>query len=359
MSTPAATTTMVRKALRIADADVARILDELDADVRDAARQKQNFSYRVPALRVRFEGAGEETVAAPSRWISRTGIAFLHGRFIHQKVAAHVQLITIHGTWNDAKADVVACRYIAPHVYEIELAFLQPIDPAMYCTKAGSTRVFLVDDQQLLARLVTHQLKELNATVEYCEKAKLAYDLAMNGRFDLVLMDINMPEKSGEDILRELRENGYTGRVVAFTATAEEKARERLLSLGFDDVLGKPFTRAALEQALEACRTEPIISTLAEDPAMERLIGDFVGQLRQWVRDLQKALNENNAAVIVDLAREMRAQGGLFGFDVISAKAGDIERAALEPDGLKKAREHVNRLGELARLVRAPRKKSS
>jgi CheY-like chemotaxis protein len=339
----------------MADAEVTRILDGLDAGTRDSGGPKRPLSYRQPALHVWFEDVGQTCFSAPSRWISRSGIALLWGRFLHQKVSCVVQLITIHGTWNDVRAEVCGCRYLAPHVYEIELTFAHPVDLSLYCKTASGVRVLLVDDQQLLAKLAMHQLKELHATAEYCAEPSAVFDLLMSDRFDVVLIDINMPRQNGDELLRELRQKGYTGRAVAFTASADDAAVcQRLLALGFDDVLGKPFTRAQLERALEACRAEPITSGLADDPTMGALIGGFVTQLHVWVRELQEAAAASDLPRVGELAREIRAQGGVFGFEIISAAGGAIERAVADPCGLEAVERAIRRLGELARLVRAP-----
>lgn len=346
-----------KRSVRVPDADITRILDDLDGAMRQTPRWKNVFSYRQPALRVSFEGVSDEQLAVPTRWISRTGLSFLFGRFVHQRTNCRAKLITVHGTWNDVKATVQICRYVEPYVYEVELDFLQPVDPALYCAKAGCTRVLLVDDQPILSRLVVHLLKELNATVVYCEKPTAAADMALEGQYDLVLLDIDMPEMRGEDVLQKLRERGFYGRVAAFTGTCSDEDRQRLMHLGFDDFLAKPFDRQGLERVIEACRTEPIVSSLAEDPAMSRVISEFVTQYRTWVHELQTAVTAGDKDKVLLLAMELHSQGGTFGFEAISARAAEIERVVRSSGNVESAREAVNGLVEICRLIRAPRKK--
>lgn len=350
------TSTATRKALRLSDAEVTRILDALDSHAHDPSRHREQYPYRQPALRVRFEGVGEECLVAPSRWINRTSLGLLWGRFVHQNVSCLVQLVTTHGTWNDIRAVVSSCRYVAPHVYEIELNLAHPVDPSLYCKGAGGgMHVLLVDDQPLLAKLAMHQLRELHATAEYCGDPDQASDLLTSGRFDVVLIDINMPKQSGDELLRVLRQKGYAGRAVAFTASADDDAaRARLLALGFDDVLAKPFTRAELERVLAASRAEAIVSSLADDPAIGPLIDGFVTQFHEWVRELQQALASGALARICDIAREIRAQGSVFGFDAISAAGARLETVAAGSEGAEALAAAVTRLTELARLVRGP-----
>lgn len=356
MQLTSTTNTAVRKALRITDGEVIRILDFLDGKVTDPSRDRNHYPYRLPALRVRFDGGEEECLGAPSRWISRTALGLLWGRFVHQKATCLVQLVTIHGTWNDVRAEVSSCRNIAPHVYDVELSFTHPVDPSLYCKAAGGgLHILLVDDQPLLAKLATIRLRELRANVEYCDEPDQVCGLLASGRFDVVLIDINMPKQNGDELLRELRQKGYTGRAVAFTASADnDAARARLLALGFDDVLQKPFTRDQLERMLEASRVEAIVSSLADDPAMGPLIGGFVAQFHEWIRELEQALADGALPRIRELARKVRVEGGVFGFDAISAAGARLETAAASAEGTEALAAAVRQLSELARRVRGP-----
>jgi hypothetical protein len=60
--------------------------------------------------------------------------------------------------------------------------------------------------------------------------------------YDLILLDVQMPRKQGDEVVAQLRRLGCKSIVIAATATSEEGARERLLRCGFDGVLVKPFS---------------------------------------------------------------------------------------------------------------------
>ena len=74
--------------------------------------------------------------------------------------------------------------------------------------------------------------------------------LADGPPFDAVLMDVQMPEMSGHEAARALREAGYRAPVIALTAAALVTEREAALAAGMDDFLTKPVDAEKLQAAL-------------------------------------------------------------------------------------------------------------
>ncbi|MBK9128255.1 MAG: response regulator [Phycisphaerales bacterium] len=346
---------VARRALRLGDGAVTRILDELDSQAPAGAARTQ-FRYRQPLLQIHLEGALSGAVRAPTRWISKSGMTFLNACFVYGGTHGRAKLVTLHGTWNDVSFTVNACRYVEPYVYEVEVAFDEQIDPSVYSIEAGTTQVLLVDDQPLLARLVMRQLQSMNAVVEYVDSGKAAIEKAAKNRYDIILMDILMPEMDGREAVRALREAGYVGRVVAFTALSDPKDRDALLSGGFDAYLSKPFSREEIKGLLESSRAEPIISSLTGDSSMHELIGEFVAALPRWINTLLKALEQGDRGPLEGLSRELKAHGAAMGFEVLTAEAAAIETALRAGTSVGELSERIRHLIETCRLVRAPSK---
>ncbi len=111
-------------------------------------------------------------------------------------------------------------------------------------------QVLLVDDSRDHQRLIGHLLSRAGAQVTAAENGAIALLLLQDQTFDLVLMDMQMPELDGYAATQELRRRGITTPVVALTADGGEAAVERCLSAGCNSHLTKPIDRAVMQQLL-------------------------------------------------------------------------------------------------------------
>lgn len=113
------------------------------------------------------------------------------------------------------------------------------------------------DNQLLLKRVLVGQ----GAEVEFCSNGQDAVVKALASRYDVILMDIQMPVMNGYEATRSLRDSGYRGPIIALTAHALKEERERSLNAGCDDHLTKPLEKekliAAVEHFSAGSRSEP------------------------------------------------------------------------------------------------------
>ena len=111
-------------------------------------------------------------------------------------------------------------------------------------------KVLIVDDNKLNIKVAAKALSFLEIDPETALSGKEALDKIKTNNYDLVLMDIMMPEMSGDKCLLRIREDGYKMPVIALTADAVSGAREKYLSIGFDDYIAKPFTKDEIKEKL-------------------------------------------------------------------------------------------------------------
>lgn len=113
-------------------------------------------------------------------------------------------------------------------------------------------RVLLIDDHEMNRFFNSRLLMALAVKVTTAESGKQAIQLLRQHTFDLVFIDVSMPEMDGYETTREIRANPQWQHIpiVALTAHAISGERERCLAVGMDDYLPKPFTRKELQNML-------------------------------------------------------------------------------------------------------------
>lgn len=112
-------------------------------------------------------------------------------------------------------------------------------------------KVLVVDDAPDNRTLIHHYLSRLGTKADLAGTGVEAINLALKGDYDLILMDVQMPEMDGLEAVRQLRAHHYQKPIVALTAHAMKGDREQCLRAGFDDYLGKPIDRDRLRQTIE------------------------------------------------------------------------------------------------------------
>jgi len=115
---------------------------------------------------------------------------------------------------------------------------------------AKVTKILLVEDEEKLARFVELELCHEGYSVTKAFTGREGYELAASGQFDLVLLDIMLPELNGMEVLRRLRR---TSKVPVIMLTARDETMDKVAGLdqGADDYITKPF---AIEELLARIR---------------------------------------------------------------------------------------------------------
>ena len=118
----------------------------------------------------------------------------------------------------------------------------------------SNKRILIVDDSSLNIKVARKMLEEYNLNIDDCDNGQACIDKIVNGNeYDLILMDIMMPEMSGETALKILKENSnFNIPTIALTADAVSGAKEKYLAEGFVDYISKPFNKKLLKEKIES-----------------------------------------------------------------------------------------------------------
>lgn len=115
-----------------------------------------------------------------------------------------------------------------------------------------SARILLVEDEPGLAMVVADQLAAEGHTVDVAGDGITGLELAQNGHYDLLILDLMLPKMSGLDICQAIRQQGFDGGILMLTARSQIIDRVNGLRAGADDYLVKPFNPDELLARVEA-----------------------------------------------------------------------------------------------------------
>jgi len=175
-------------------------------------------------------------------------------------------------------------------------------------------RILVVEDEQKLAKALKEGLEADGYEAAIAQTGEEGFYLAETERFDLVLLDVMLPGRSGLDLLRAMRQRGSTIPVLMLTAkdTLEDKVRG--LDMGADDYLVKPFAFPELLARIRALRRRgapDLVSQLRVGDLEMDIVGRTVTRGGQLVDltpiefDLLEYLLRNEGHVV---SREMLAR---------------------------------------------------
>ena len=108
----------------------------------------------------------------------------------------------------------------------------------------------IVDDSKLNLKVAENVLKNFLVTTESVTSGLECLSCVNSKKYDIIFMDIMMPNMSGVEVLRKIRENGVNTPVIALTADAIEGQEEKYMSEGFDGYISKPINKEKLSYVL-------------------------------------------------------------------------------------------------------------
>jgi protein-histidine pros-kinase len=221
-------------------------------------------------------------------------------------------------------------------------------------------RVAVVDDDPLSSAMQAHLVSLLGHHAIVETDPEQAVERALNGQFDLVLLDLGMPGLNGFEALRRLRQREAIEKrapvpVIAVTGYASEPDRLRCLIAGFADHVSKPIHAEALDAAVrralsrygqpasaaandlqsDADRLRATVKRLADVKPQERSFGptvmeSFALRSQQLIESMLHALAENDAEQLVRSARAMKSSAEFLGVNRLAAMCTELEQFMLE-----------------------------
>ncbi|GAB3538470.1 hypothetical protein GCM10027443_33480 [Pontibacter brevis] len=184
--------------------------------------------------------------AATHRQYGGTGL----GLAITKKIV-ELQKGSIHLTSKQGEGSVfsVRLRFLKPDLSLDTLKMTGPAEKPFSSLK--DAKVLVIDDNAINNMVASKLLVSWQAEVETAGDGCAALEKIKSKPYDLVLMDLHMPVMNGFDAIAEIRKLGYTMPIIALTANASENEKKRILSLGGNDYLTKPFVPQELHDKMQ------------------------------------------------------------------------------------------------------------
>jgi PAS domain S-box-containing protein len=223
--------------------------------------------------------------------------------------------------------------------------------------------ILLVEDSADNRTITVAYLQDTPYRIAIAENGAIAYTKFTAGRYDLVLMDRQMPVMDGMTATRKIREWEQANHraptpIIALTASALKGDQEKFIAAGCSAYLTKPLKQEVLLQAIREHSVPAPASPkdgngqeadvlVRADPKLADLIPGFLENRRRDVIELLAALDRGDLATVESLGHDMKGAGGSWGFQAITDIGTALEQAArsVDYDASRKA------AGELARYL--------
>jgi PAS domain S-box-containing protein len=223
-------------------------------------------------------------------------------------------------------------------------------------TILDGVRVLLAEDGYDNRELIEMVLGRGGATIASVENGRLAVERALTGTFDVILMDINMPEMDGLEATRMLRKSGYDRPILALTANAMTGDADKCREAGCNEHLSKPIDRLQLihtvakyagrqtqeyqEQVVPLPATvmpnddEALISQFVDDPDIVGVLKGFITRLENQIDAMHQAFVNGRFEELQRHAHKLMGAAGSYGYPTLTSTAKVLEDAASSQDAM-------------------------
>jgi len=287
--------------------------------------------------------------ASISRRYGGTGLGLAISQRIMEAMGSRIEVRSVEGQGSS---------------FEFRVRFVRDVGTTIAAERAeifkalGSKRILLAEDNETNCVVATALLEKMGHVVEVASNGIEAVKAASEKAYDLILMDVMMPEMDGLAATRAIRKlPGARSKVpiVALTANTLSGHIDAIMAAGMDAAVSKPITRLRLQQAVAKAVRRSASAGIAVDvvpqsvveveglPVVDRPVLDelrsevgeadagrmldvFMRNAQQSIRGLAKL--EKDSTALEHAAHALKSSAGIFGFAKLSGLAADLEQDA-------------------------------
>ena len=210
-----------------------------------------------------------------------------------------------------------------------------------------SGRVLLAEDGIDNQRLLSALLKRAGLSATIVNNGREAVDAALRETFDLILMDVQMPEMDGVSATRKLRAAGYSGPIVALTANVMKADIQRCRDAGCNEVLAKPvdrerFYEVVMEFTSPAGASWQQLARPEDDPLycaeLDALAREFRAGLPAQIDSMRKCLDSSDWITLKSLIHVLKGTAGSYGHPKLTEWAAAVDAQLFEGNHARAAK---------------------
>lgn len=261
--------------------------------------------------------------------------------------------------------------------------------------KLYGVQILLAEDGETNRKFFRIVLERAGAEVSVAENGQIALNKAIHTRYDLILMDMQMPVMDGYKATAELREHGYEGPIIALTAHAMTGDRIKCINVGCNDYITKPISQedlvhkvhevtasvisdhhAASNPQMEgsnsdipvfgssnsivaSLQSKPIASALpCDDVDFQEIVEDFLSSFELRLESMKCAFELQSYDELTDVAHWLKGAGGTAGFPILTEVGGKLEQASRRIE-IESISLHLDQLSQIQSQIVMPWKTGS
>lgn len=336
--------------IRVRNIELEQILEEMErssgSDAGASKRLMRRWSIKgVKAVLTLTDSMGQQKhqMAVP-RNLSTMGIGCITGSFIHVGTRCVVSLRDRRGGVRSLPGKVMRCKHVRGSLHDIGVNFdveIQPEDFREFHDEhqfhrenvqlADLRGVILVIESSILdQKLLAAYFKNSALELTFARDASSGLSVLSESP-DMVILDYHLPDQSGTDLIKSIRDAGYVKPIIMLTSDDSISIRKAAEQAGVSEVLTKPVSadlihQAAAEYLMGGAGRGTIRAVRDSAMVTDEMVDEFVQELHKLAHELGTLVKDNALDAVKSRMNQIRGSASGYGFGQIT----DLATAAIK-----------------------------
>ena len=273
--------------------------------------------------------------SSTTRKFGGTGLGLTISRQFAQMLGGEITVASQSGIGSAFTVEVETGPMHAVRLFDAPRVMAEVIDePAEVVGNKLNGKILLAEDGLTNQELIGLHLREAGAEVVMAENGRIACERVAEAKkahapFDLILMDMEMPEMDGCQATMQLRNSGVKAPIIALTANAMSADRDHCMTAGCNAFVTKPIDWPRLMDLIESHLKRKNDAIARErDPHLARVLQTFMRELDQLSSSLRHAMDLSDRLMLAQVAHSIKGTAGNCGFSALAESAAELEQTA-------------------------------